>query len=110
MPCDTLKIGETIEIKKAKVNEALAKLEKLIERGIVQAVISPTGAVTFRGWNEGRDGMLDACALRKLTQSNSPALRKALLQAEIRAGRKVDQRQIAAGVHSHDGGATWGRG
>lgn len=110
MACDTVRLGVSIEVRKAQIQAALAKLERQIQAGIVSAVISPSGAATFRGWNEGRDGMLDACALRKLTQSNSIALKKALMRAEAIAGRKVDQRQIAAGVHSHDGGKTWGKG
>lgn len=29
-------------------------------------------------------------------------------RAEVTAGRTLDQRAIASGQHSHDGGRTWG--
>ena len=41
---------------------------------------------------------------RALAASNSPALRMAIVRAEARAGRSLDRRAVAAGVHSHSGG------
>lgn len=108
MACDTIWVNEPIEVKTAKVEKILGTLERQIQQGIVQAVIGPTGAVTFKGWNEGRDGMMDACALRRLLAKNSPTVKRAIAAAELRAGRKLDQRAIAAGWHSHDG-KTWSK-
>lgn len=105
MPCDTL-TNLTPE-KKADQRSALARLEGSLRAGTVTAVIGGNGAIAFRSWLD-RAGLSDLCAYRKLTASNSPALRAALARAEAMAGRKVDPRAVAAGVHSHDGGNTWG--
>ena len=108
MSCDTIWVNEPIEVRTAKVEKILGTLEKQIQQGIVQAVIGPTGAIAFKGWNEGRDGMMDACALRRLLAKNSPTVKRAIAAAELRAGRKVSQKAIAEGWHSHDG-KTWGK-
>lgn len=88
--------------------DAIRRLEQMLTDGTVQAVISAAGAVAFRNWTQGRSDVSDVCAYRTLTAMNSPALRKAMARAEVSAGRKVDVRQISAGVHSHDGGKSWG--
>ncbi len=33
----------------------------------------------------------------------------ALAKAEAQAGRTVDKQAVASGLHSHDGGKTWGK-
>lgn len=106
MPCDTVKLTEESKVLQ---RTALQKLESMLALGQAQAVVSPTGAVAFRGWQGEKAGLTDVCAYRRLLASNSPGLRKALARAEALAGRKVDQRVVSAGVHSHDGGKTWGR-
>lgn len=91
--------------------DAARRLEKMIEAGTVTAVLGATGAVAFKGWAEqDRGGLSDVCAYRALTAANSPALRRAIARAEALAGRKVNAQAVAAGVHSHDGGRTWGPG
>ena len=110
MPCDTaiqnlpaLERGAAEERQKA----ALARLDAALQGGTVKVVIGASGSVAFRGlWRS--DGVTDLCAFRRLQASNSPALRKALNRAEVIAGRTVDAKAISAGVHSHDGGRTWG--
>ena len=47
-------------------------------------------------------------AYRKLVTSGSHEFRIALMRAEAEAGRQVDARQVAAGVHLH--GDTWHKG
>ena len=110
MPCDTRRISveETAEQARARLRAAVAKLEGALTSGTASIVVGPTGAVAFKGWRGEGDGLTDVCAFRRLQASNSPALRRALARAEALSGRKVDPRAIAAGVHSHDGGGTWG--
>lgn len=104
MPCEYM--DQTPEnIKRQR--EALDRLRKALATGTAGVTISPTGAVAFKGWNS--EGVLaDLCAYRKLRASNSPELRRAIAKAEARYGRKVNERAINSGVHSHDGGQTWG--
>ncbi len=108
MPCDT-KRGLDAQ-QKQRMTDALARLEAALAGGAVALVIGRQGAIAFRGWKEeDRAGLSDLCAYRRLSSANSPALRRALARAEAQAGMKIDQRALAAGVHSHDGGRTWGQ-
>lgn len=104
MPCD--RVDLTAESRRRQ-REALASLAVALGTGAVTVKVGPQGAVAFLGWGD-REGLADVCALRRLMAANDPNLRRALARAEALAGRKVDTRQIAAGVHSHDGGGTWG--
>lgn len=110
MPCDTkLKAGETKEQRSKRADEATVRLEKALTAGRAQVRIGPTGAVAFTGWEgEERDGVADVCAYRRLTAKGSWALRQAVARAEVAQGRKVSAQAVAAGIHSHDGGKTWG--
>ena len=109
MPCDSRRpAGMTVQQRKKQIDEAIDRLNKALTLGTVKVKVGATGALAFDGIWE-RSGVSDICAYRKLVASGSPALRQALARAEAMAGRKVDPRQVAAGVHSHDGGKTWGR-
>jgi hypothetical protein len=111
MPCDTrLKPGVTVVQRNAEIGQAIARLEKLLGENKVRVVVDKrTGAVAFEGWSpELRDDVTDLCAYRRMAARSSWALRQAVARAEVLAGRKVDERALAAGVHSHDGGKTWG--
>lgn len=104
MACYRMDLG-VVEV--ARVKSAIEKLDAALALGTVKVVVGASGSIAFKGWNTAdRDGLADVCAFRRL--GNSPALRKALARAEALAGRKVDPRAINAGVHSHDGGSTWG--
>lgn len=92
----------------AKVKSALERLNAALAAGTVTVSVGAQGAIAFKGWND-RDGVSDICAFRKLTSDNSPALRRAVMRAEVMAGRKIDARTIAQGMHSHDGGQTWSK-
>lgn len=105
MPCDTVDLTAESKQRQAK---ALEKLDLDLLMGNAQVVIGAQGSIAFRGWQE-REGLADLCAYRRLTAGNSPGLRRALARAEALAGRKVNAQAVAAGVHSHDGGATWSR-
>lgn len=108
MACSTMRrAGQTARQREAQVRAAVARLERALTINQVGVKISERGAIAFAGWTE-RDDVTDACAYRLLTSEGSWALRQAVARAEAQAGRKVDERLIAAGVHSHDGGKTWG--
>lgn len=91
----------------ADQKSALARLETALAAGTVTAIIGRNGGIAFKGWTDRAD-ITDLCAYRALTASNSPALRRAIARGEAMAGRKLDARTVTAGVHSHDGGSTWG--
>lgn len=107
MACDTrIPAWMTAAERYAEIRNSIANLEKLLASGAVTLTVGKNGAVAFAGWNDRRD-VTDLCAFRRLQVQGSPALRRALELAERRAGRRLDARQVAAGVHSHDGGTTW---
>jgi hypothetical protein len=109
MVCDTRWANKTPEQRQREVREALARLQERLRMGEVKLVIGPSGAVAFSGRTDAeRDGVADACAFRKLQAQGSPELRQALARAEA-TGRKVNPQAMASGLHSHDGGKTWGR-
>lgn len=86
---------------------AQARLESGLADGSVKAVLSPQGAIAFRGW--ASDGLSDVCAYRRLLLKGSSALRVAIQRAEAQAGRKLNPQVIGSGLHSHDGGQSWSR-
>lgn len=91
------------------MKEALARLQTALGRGSVTVAIGPQGGLAFKGWAATeRGGLSDLCAYRKLLSANSPELRRAVARAEGISGRKLNASALAAGVHSHDGGKTWG--
>lgn len=99
--------GQTLAQRAKEVREAKEKVKKLLALRKIGVVIGRQGAITFTGIPDGdRRGMTDACIYQAVKAT--PAFRAALLRAEASAGRKLDERQIVAGVHSHDNGATWG--
>lgn len=98
------KAEETPEQRRKRIDSALRLLASQLGSGVAKVVIGPTGAATIVGWTE-REDVADACAFRAMM--TNPAMRLAIMRAEAVAGRKLSPSQIAAGVHSHDGGATW---
>ena len=96
--------------KKRRAKEALERLERALQAGTVKAVIDrASGSIAFKGlWRS--DGVSDACAYRALTAANSATLRQSIARAEVTAGRSVNPAAINAGVHSHDGGRSFGSG
>jgi hypothetical protein len=105
MACDRI---DLTEIMRQKQRDALDRLRKQLAAGTATVVISANGALAFRGWTGDRSMLFDACAYRKLVAANSPELRRAIARAEALSGRKLNPAAINAGVHSHDGGMTWG--
>jgi hypothetical protein len=109
MPCDTMrKPNQTLSQRVEEVKKRVTVVDKLIAARKVTVKVGPQGAITFTGIpDEDRDGMTDACIYRMLTRKGSAAARMAIQRAEAMAGRSVDRKVVAAGTHSHDGGASW---
>lgn len=111
MACDTRprRRNQTLSQRKADVKKAVETLDRAVLRRKVKPVVGPQGSITFAGWTEEeRDGISDACAYRLIMQTGSALARAEIAKAELLAGRAVDRKVIAQGVHSHDGGTTWG--
>jgi len=113
MPCDTrLKPRQTIQQRAAEVRKAVDALAvKLLKRQVRPIVDKATGAITFAGWSEqDRDGITDACAYRRIKVQGNALVQAELARAEAMAGRPVNTKALAQGVHSHDGGVSWHHG
>lgn len=109
MACFTyLRPLQTAAERKAEIAATLRKLEVALMKGGASVVIGPDGAITFAGWSE-RSDVTDVCAYRSLTAAKSKPLADAIAKAELKYGKKVNAKTIGAGVHSHDGGRTWGK-
>jgi len=107
MPCISMRPkGMTEAQRQAQIDRALRRLRERLASSEVTLTVGPTGAIAFVGWTD-RDDVSDVCAFRTLTAEGSPELRLAKMRAEARCGRQVDERAVAAGTHSHDGGRTW---
>lgn len=108
MPCDRVAEGQSPAQREAEVESALKRLERALRLGEVRVKVGRRGEVAFVGeWERG--GVSDLCAYRKLSARGSDALRFAKARGEALAGARVDEVKVAAGVHSHDGGKTWGK-
>lgn len=111
MPCDTrLAPRQTVQQRADEVRRAVGALDALLKQRRAQVRVGPQGAVAFVGWSEqDRAGVTDACAYRRLMATGSALAKAEIARAEALAGRAVDRRAIAQGVHSHDGGRSWHR-
>lgn len=114
MACETMrKPKQTIEERIAEIGRAVASLEKKIMSKAVKVVVDKkTGAIAFSGWQgaEERADVTDACAYRRIMATGSALTRAEIARAEQLAGRTVDRKALASGVHSHNGGKTWHSG
>lgn len=111
MPCNTkLKAKQTVAQRAREVRKAGEAIDKLIAAGKAGIKVDRrTGGVTFTGIPEDvRDGMTDVCIIKKIWTSGSHQAKQALAKAERAAGRSVNKQAIEQGLHSHDGGKTWG--
>lgn len=112
MPCDTrLKPRQTIQQRASEVRKVAERVGSGLARGAIKAKVGPQGAITFTGISDDeRDGVTDACIYRRLLVSGSALALAKIAQAEQLAGRTVDRKVVAQGVHSHDGGDHWHHG
>ena len=104
MPCIN-QPDQTVQQRQEKL-DALKRLQAALALGTVKVIVGRTGSIAFGNWND-RSGLTDLCAYRAI--ANTPEMRRALVRAEAMSGNKMDPRAIAAGEHSHDGGATWSK-
>lgn len=92
-----------------RVTEVRAVVElaaRKLASGQVKVRVGPQGGVAFVGLNEvERDGVTDACLLRRLMAGSSVVAKLAIERAELLAGRKVDKQVIGQGGHYH--GDVW---
>jgi hypothetical protein len=109
MPCDTqLKPRQTIQERAAEVRKAVERFQRGLANGSIKAVVGAKGGIAFTGISDtDRDGVTDACAYRRIMSTGSALARQQIARAEQLAGRSVDRRAIANGLHSHDGGKHW---
>lgn len=109
MPCDTWRAvpTQTLTERKKQIVETVEDLARKLARGQVKAVVGPQGAVAFEGWNgvnnAGKNGVTDACAYRRIMATGGALARQAIAKAEQAAGRTVDKKVVASGVHAHGG-------
>lgn len=110
MACETMKPKLTREERIAEINKAIASLNAKLMKRTVKPVVGPQGAITFKGWDDvDRNGIVDACAYRLIMKRGSALAIAEIEKAQQLAGRAVSKQALAAGVHSHDGGVTWGK-
>ena len=104
MPCDTWRASQkqTITERKKQITETVEDLARKLARGQVKALVGPQGAIAFEGWTD-KNGVTDACALRQIMSKGSTAAKLEIMKAEQKAGRKLDMKVIASGVHAHGG-------
>lgn len=118
MPCDTRMKNnyrgsgrrQTISERAAEVKQVVADVNSLIASGKVKPVVDrKTGAIAFAGLDPNlRDDVTDACIFRRIMVSGSSLAKAKIAAAEAVAGRTVNKQAVGQGVHSHDGGQTWG--
>jgi hypothetical protein len=110
MACDTQPMkNQTLSQRKTQVKEIIAFTDELIRKSKVKVVVDKrSGAVAFVGMTDSeRGGVSDACTYRMIMASGTALAKQAIARAEQLAGRGVSRQALAAGHHSHDGGATW---
>lgn len=109
MPCNTrLKPRQTVSQRAAEIRKAGERIDALLAAGRVKATVGKQGGIAFTGIpDDVRDGMTDACVYRAIMARGSHAAKLAIAKAEKLAGRAVDKKVVASGLHSHDNGETW---
>lgn len=113
MACETYTSrGQTLAERKEEVRQVVFDVNSLIAAGKVKPVVDKmTGAIAFAGLDKNlRDDVTDACIYRRIMVTGSALTKAKIAQAEQVAGRGVNKQAVAQGVHSHDGGKTFGPG
>lgn len=109
MPCDSVRNPQqTVAERQAEVRSVKKLIDALLAAKKVKVKIGPQGAVAFIGIPDGeRKGVTDNCVYNHIMTRGSHAARQEIVKAEQRAGRAVDKKVVATGLHSHDGGRSW---
>jgi hypothetical protein len=107
MPCDTrVKRNQTLSQRVTEVRGVVEAVGRLLASGQVKVKVGPQGGIAFLGLSEAqRDGVTDACLVRRLMAGGSVTAKLAIERAELLAGRKVDKQVIGQGGHYH--GDVW---
>jgi len=112
MSCDTYRSTpqQTVSQRKQEILAVVEAVQKgLLSRRIMPRVDKTTGAIAFEGLLASqRNFVTDACIYRRIMATGSSLAKMAIQKAEQAAGRTVSRQALAAGVHSHDGGQSWG--
>ena len=110
MPCDyEREPQQTVAERQAEARKAKMAMDKLIATSRAKVVVDKNGRVVITGVpDKVRSRVNDACVVRFIQIHGSVAARQAIARAERLSGRSINKQAIEAGVHSHDGGATWG--
>jgi hypothetical protein len=111
MACETrTKRNQTLQQRADEVRQVVYDVNALIAQNKVKPVIDKkTGAITFAGLDPNlRDDVTDACIYRRIMVTGGALAKAKIAQAEALAGRTVNKQALANGVHSHDGGQSWG--
>lgn len=109
MTCWTFnKPKQTPAERREEIRKTVEKFARGLVAGTVKVVVGKNGGVTFTGIPENeRNGVADSCVYRNLMTTGSAMARQMIARAEQMAGRRIDQKVVASGTHSHDGGKTW---
>ncbi|WP_439398537.1 hypothetical protein ACRQ5Q_14640 [Bradyrhizobium sp. PMVTL-01] len=110
MPCDTQPFdpGQTLAERKEQVKKVIDLVAREIVNGRVKPIVGPQGAITFDGLTDKvRGGVRDSCIYRRIMSTGSAMAKQQIARAEQLAGRKIDAKAVAGGIHSHDGGRSW---
>jgi hypothetical protein len=110
MVCETrVRRNQTLKERIEEIRQVVALLSRRLVAGQAKAIVGPQGAIAFAGLTEAeRADTTDACLYRILIATGSPLALQAVARAEALAGRSVDQKAVAAGIHLH--GSTWHHG
>ena len=113
MACESYRISneQTEAERREEIDAAIAALEADIAAGKVTVRVGEQGAVAFEGWAAGAEKHIaDSCAALTLQYQGSWAYTQAVQAAAAACGTTYSPAAVAAGIHSHDGGATWSPG
>jgi hypothetical protein len=112
MVCDTRpRRNQTLAQRKDEVKKIVSQLDQAIAAQKVKVRVGQLGGIAFEGISaEMRGDVTDACIYRRIMTTGSALAQAEIARAEQLAGRSVDRKVLAGGVHSHDGGTTWHKG
>jgi hypothetical protein len=105
MACEQrLRRWQSLQQRATEIREVAALLARRLAAGQAKAIVGPQGAIAFTGLTEAeRKDVTDGCLYRRILASGSALAKHAIARAEALAGRTVDKRAVAQGIHSHDG-------
>jgi hypothetical protein len=106
MSCERkLRRGQSISQRKEEIKTAVEKLTAALAKGAVKLKVNKqNGGISFEGLTDlDRDGLTDACAFRRLLATGTSSVKALIMKAEAAAGRSIDAKALAQGLHEHGG-------